>query len=102
MARKGRKHRKLTKRLTHKSKSKKYHTLNSKFKIMDELHKISKHALESKFDITTKQIRVWQKREASWRIRASTQQKPTKFVQNSKHCNAELFKIVNDQVKDMI
>jgi hypothetical protein len=102
MARQPLKNRKMNKRLTHKSKSKKYHSIESKLKILDYASSNGKHSASKKYNVDRNQIRQWDKKKSCWIKLPLDEKQSLKFCQPKKGKHEALFNELSDYVNDSL
>ena len=94
--------RKLVNRLKHKEKSKKYHSIDSKLKILNYSDQHGKHSAARMFKVKGKQIRNWNQYKQNWES-MTIEEKQTLRFSNSKHgAYNHFFEMLYDYVKDCL
>ena len=99
MAKAKSRHVRINKRLSYVPKSKKYHSIQSKLKIIDEARKTSFHQAASNHNIDRSNIRQWIRHETQWKALTLQEQRSMRFLNAKKTENEQTFKELNDWVK---
>ena len=95
-------HVRINRRLSHVPKSKKYHSIQSKLKIIDEARKTSFHQASSNHNIDRSNIRQWLRHETQWRALTLQEQRSMRFLNTKTTENEQTFKELNDWVKEKL
>ena len=102
MARRKTRQKRMNKRLSHVRKSRKYHSIESKLKILDYAQETSYHKAASHHNVERSNIKRWMKHESEWRALTLQDQRSLKFVNPKRSENDETYKELNDWVKEKL
>ena len=102
MAPKIRKAKSLIRRLQHKPKSKIYHSIDSKLKIITYSESHGKHSAAKKFKVDRNQIRKWEKQKLIWESMPIENRISLKFINSKQGAIDSLFKQLYDHVKESL